>query len=303
MGSLNELFETLLIVFKSIEIMDIVDIALVSYLIYKAAKLVKETRAEQLVKGILLLVVLFAVSVILELKTIEYLLTQLFSFGVFAILIVFQPELRRILEQVGRTKITKLNVFAQTENNERQQEEQTKLMIDAVTAGANFLSIQRTGALMVIEMETKLGEYIKTGTIINAVPSVEMLGNVFFPNSPLHDGALIIRHASLYCAGCFLPLSSINTIKKELGSRHRAALGMSENSDAIVIVVSEETGNISVARRGELTRNFSQASLKEYLCKQLMAKDEDTSENKKSIFKKIKVSGQTKNKSKKTTKS
>ncbi len=255
---------------QTIKFQDFLDVAIVSYLIYKIIKLVRDTRAEQLVKGFALLAVGYFLVTQLQLTAMSFLLRNLLTLGVTALVVVFQPELRRALEQMGRVRIG-LSMFTPGSMDADEQERRWRAAISAICDSTSSLSRQKIGALIVIEKETKLGEIIKTGTIIDADPSVELIGNMFFPNSPLHDGALIIRGGKLYAAGCFLPVSENHTISKTLGTRHRAALGMSENSDALVIIVSEETGIISVAEDGKLTRNFDSETLAERLDKSLFS--------------------------------
>lgn len=243
---------------------DIFDIAIMSFLIYQGIKLVRETRAAQLVKGIAMLLLLYALAKVFNLSVMKFLTENVLQVGLFAIVVVFQPELRRALEQVGRSRIGKLQVFGSGLS-----EQDTRLIwakfIDALVEEASSLSRQKVGALIVIEQKTKLGDIIKTGTVINSDAAPELIGNIFFPNSPLHDGAMIVRDGRLYAAGCFLPLSDNQEISRELGTRHRAALGMSETSDAIVVVVSEETGLITVCRNGRLERGFTTVRLGELL--------------------------------------
>ena len=251
-------------VFKSIRITDIIDIAILSYLIFHGIKLIRETRAQQLVKGILFLIGFYVLSVFLKLQTMRYILKLCFNWGFLAIIIIFQPEFRRILEKMGRTRLTQFQLFA---NNESESElSAERQCIDAVCESVQELSASKTGALIIFERTTKLGEQIDTGTILNCTPSVAVFGNIFFPNTPLHDGAVIIRDGIILAAGCFLPKpQKEELIAKQLGSRHRAAIGMSENSDAIVVVVSEENGTISVAENGDLTRGFTKDNLKKLL--------------------------------------
>ncbi len=257
-------FNMLWNVFKYIRINDVIDIAILSFLIFHGIKLIRETRAQQLVKGILVLIVAYLLAIFFNLQTMRFFLKTCFEWGILAIIIVFQPELRRILEKVGRTKFTELNFFAG--NEIENSADKWKNCIDAVCDTAQNLSSTCTGALIICERKTKLGEQIDTGTILNCNPSAAILGNIFFPNTPLHDGAVIIRNGIILAAGCFLPKpQKEELIAKQLGSRHRAAIGMSEISDAIVIVVSEETGTISVAENGELTRGFTKESLKKLL--------------------------------------
>lgn len=282
-------WETLVAIVKNIELRDIIDMLMVIYLIYKALQLVRETRAMQLLKGLLLLVVLYVVVNTLELGTMRYLMQMIFQFGVTALLIIFQPELRRMLETVGRAKLSNINVFNLGHVDDQARRMQWDSAISAICDAANSLSRTETGALMVIERTTKLGEIIKTGTVVDAVPSVELIGNLFFVNSPLHDGAMIIRDGKIYAAGCYLPLSENYEISRDLGTRHRAGLGMSENSDAIVIIVSEETGIISVAHNGVLTRNYTSETLSQLLRSELLPENKTSdSEGKKAAFWKVK---------------
>ena len=256
----DSFFQRVIAIINASSVIDIIDILLVAFLLYQLLRLVRETRAAQLLKGILLLILLYAGASVLRLEAVPVLMENLFTIGAWALLVVFQPELRRALEHMGRTRLSKW--FSIGFSNEI--EEQNTLWsnaIDALGQACSFLSKRRIGALIVLERQSKLGEIINSGTVIDAVPSAELLGNIFFPNSPLHDGALIVREARLCAAGCFLPLSENYSISKEMGTRHRAALGMSEQSDAIVIVVSEETGVITVARDGKLHRGYTQEQL------------------------------------------
>lgn len=266
-------------VFKSIRPADIIDIAILSYLIFHGIKLIRETRAQQLVKGIFLLIAFYLIAVMLNLQTMRFLLKLLFNWGLLAIIILFQPEFRRILEKMGRSKITQWSFFSPSDS----EEETVKLTncINAVCDAAQDLSATCTGALIIFERKTKLGEQIATGTVLNCTPSAAVFGNIFFPNTPLHDGAVIIRDGMILAAGCFLPKpQKEELIAKQLGSRHRAAIGMSENSDAVVIVVSEETGTISVAENGELTRGYTRDSLKKLLIDRIMPeKNEEQTED------------------------
>ncbi len=267
---LNTFFTQLKNAILSIDVpWDILDILVVAFIIYQAIKLIRETRAEQLLKGLLAVFVLFAVANLLHLNTTAWLISLVVNYGVLALFVVFQPELRRALEQVGRTQFKGLNAWmGQTE--QKTSREALERLAGIVADGAIYCSRRRDGALIVLERETKLGEIIKTGTIIDSEPSLELIGNLFFPNSPLHDGAVIVRGAKIYAAGCLLPLADNQVISRTLGTRHRAALGMSENSDAIVVVVSEETGIISLAKAGRLTRNYNRDSLFAILKKELL---------------------------------
>lgn len=246
---------------------DIVDIALLSYLIYKLIEFMRETRAGGLMKGIIVLIVVYAIAAGVKMKALSFILENAFDVGVLAIIILFQPELRRSLEKVGHSKISKLPMLNQFGTQEMSElSAKWAYAIDAICDACEDLSATTTGALIVIERETKLGEQISNGTILNATPSKEVFGNIFYPKTPLHDGAVIMRDGIILAAACFLPKpEKEELINKALGSRHRAAIGMSENSDAIVVVVSEETGAISIAENGELTRGYSRDTLKKTL--------------------------------------
>ncbi|MCI9576859.1 MAG: TIGR00159 family protein [Clostridiales bacterium] len=247
---------------KSFQVADALDVILVSFIIYKGIKLVRETRAEQLVKGILILVGVWIVSFYLQLHMMMYILNAFLQFGVIALVILFQPELRRVLEQLGRSRVGGKYLSIPLLSKEPEDiEKMVKTGIRAVADACINLQKQKMGALVVFEMQTKLGDIIDTGTVVNAEPSAALIGNIFFNKAPLHDGAMVIRHGMVCAAGCILPLTKNDSISIDLGTRHRAALGMSENSDAIIVVVSEETGQISIAVNGVLTRNYTRESL------------------------------------------
>ena len=260
-----DIWNQILSVVQTISIIDIIDMLLLSFLLYKGIKLVRETRAQQLVKGIILICVGYFVVSLLKLKTMSFLLDNFFQWGIIALVILFQPELRRILDKMGRTKVSSRFSFFNQNDSAEADAEGWNTAIEAVCEASQQLSATCTGALIVIERQTRLGEQIDTGTILNCTPSPEVFGNIFFKNTPLHDGAMIIREGRLYAAGCILPLTQREDLSLQLGTRHRAAIGMSENSDAIVIAVSEETGTISVAEDGELTRGFTKDSLRKLL--------------------------------------
>lgn len=251
---------------------DIIDILILTVIIYKMITLVKETRAGGLLKGIALLFIAYAVMDFFQMRATTYLLKNVFNIGLLAVVILFQPELRRSLEKVGHSKVAKIPVFTSMSSESMDAvTNKWNIAIEAICDACEDLSATTTGALIVIERETKLGEQIDTGTILNAVPSKELFGNIFFKNTPLHDGAVIMRDGMILAAACFLPKpQKEETINKALGSRHRAAIGMSENSDAIIVVVSEETGAISVAENGNLDRGFTRDSLKKLLRSKLI---------------------------------
>lgn len=244
---------------------DILDIAVLAVIIYKSISIVRETRAGGLLKGIAVLVIAYLLMLLFQMKAMAYIMENIFNIGLLAIIILFQPELRRAIEKMGRTRLTKIPFIGAAENTDTVAVKWNDA-IEAICDACEDLSSTTTGALIVIERESKLGEQIDTGTMLNARPSKELFGNIFWKNTPLHDGAVIMRDGYILAAACFLPKpQKEETINKALGSRHRAAIGMSENSDAIIIVVSEETGVISIAENGSLERGFTRDSLKKYL--------------------------------------
>ena len=228
---------------------NIVDVLLVWFVVYQLFKIIKGTKAVQLLKGIFVLIIVRVLTDIFHFDTLKWLLDQVLPWGFLAIIIIFQPELRRALEQLGRGRL-----FARTA---MQEEEEHDRLMEALSKSVNYMAKRRIGALISIERETGLSEYIETGTPLKSVVTSELLINIFIPNAPLHDGAVILQKNQIAAAGCYLPLSESPFISKELGTRHRAALGLSEVTDAITIIVSEETGAISLAIDGELYRDLS----------------------------------------------
>lgn len=255
-----------------IEFWDVIDIAVLTVLIYKGFTLVKETRAGGLIRGIILIFIAYVIMGAVEMNAMAYILRNVFSAGLLALVVLFQPELRRSLEKMGHTKVSKLSVFSSlTADSDDVLAAKWSAAIEAICDACEDLSATTTGALIVIEQDSKLGEQIDTGTVLNASPSKELFGNIFYPKTPLHDGAVIMRDGMILAAACFLPKpQKEETINKALGSRHRAAIGMSENSDALIIVVSEETGTISVAENGDLKRGYTRDSLKKLLRTKLL---------------------------------
>lgn len=268
----SDLADMIFSVIKTAGLVDVLDILVLSYLVYVAMKLVRETRAGQLIKGVLLLVLVYATAQVIEMKAISYLLSETLNIGLIAVIILFQPELRRTLEKAGYTKLGLR--FGLNAGNESSI---WAAPIEEICDACVELSATSTGALIVIERQTKLGEQIENGTILNAIPSKELFGNIFYNKTPLHDGAVIIRDGLILAAACFLPKpQKEELINKRLGSRHRAAIGMSENSDAIVIVVSEETGSISVAENGVLKSGFTRENLQKLLVDRLITESAET---------------------------
>ena len=271
---LADIWENILSVFATMGLVDYLDILLLAYFIYKGIKIIKETRAEQLIKGIILLAILFFVVNQFEFKAMKVIIETFLNVGIIAILIVFQPELRRVLEKMGRTtKVKKLALNFEGKSDGASADIHN--CIEAVCTACEQLSQTATGALIVFERETRLGEQVDTGTILNATPSPELFGNIFFPNTPLHDGAVIVRGNRITSATCYLPLSDNMSLDKNLGTRHRAGVGISEVTDAVTVIVSEETGKISVAYKGGLERNLDAESLKARLQKLQPESEED----------------------------
>ena len=249
--------------FRTISFIDILDILIVAYIIYRIMKLLKDTSAERLIKGIIILVGIMLLASMLHLTMISWLLQQALNVGLFAIVVVFQPELRRMLEQIGKGNFSRLIVPADAPD-------EVESMITATVSACADMSRTKTGALIVFERRERLGEIISTGTMVDAAPSAELIKNIFFKNSPLHDGAMIVRAGRVCAAGCVLPLSGNQSLSRDLGTRHRAAVGMSESADSVLVVVSEETGSISVAIGGMLKRHLSPDMLRKLLENELL---------------------------------
>lgn len=251
---------------------DVFDIILVTAVLYFTFKFIRDRRAGKLIVGVIILGIANVICNFFEMSTLRFILELVFENGLLAIVILFQPELRSMLEAVGGEPLRSLkrgiNIDQKKDNAE------TLGMIEAVCDAAVDMAKTKTGALIVIERDTKIGEIAKSGEKVDATPSKYLIENIFFKNSPLHDGAMLIRGNRIDSAGCLLPLSNNQEIIRDLGTRHRAAIGMSENSDSVVIIVSEETGNISVAVGGKITRNYVYSTLKNYLTKLLVVSNQ-----------------------------
>ncbi|MEF2919975.1 MAG: diadenylate cyclase CdaA [Acutalibacteraceae bacterium] len=246
--------QSFLSIIKTFDARDIIDIFCVTLVIYFLIKFIRDTKAVQLLKGATLLTFLYFISTVLNLTMFSAILRTFMEFGVLIIIIIFQPEIRRALEKIGTGKFLKKFGFTSQDDTEKLAEVKRKNVNDVVSMARSF-SKKKVGALVVFERETKLGDIANTGTIVDATSSVSLLGNMFFNKAPLHDGAVIIRDGRVYAAGCILPLTRKNEdVDSNLGTRHRAAIGMSEESDAAVVIVSEETGTISLAYQGRLRR-------------------------------------------------
>jgi len=247
----------------------IIDIVIITYLIYKLITLVQETRAFSLLKGMLFIILLSFVSKLLNLRTISFLIDNIFAFAVLGIVIIFQPEIRRALEKLGTGGFKSFLVSSYS----KEQKIKITSMIEEVVKACVELSSKYIGALIVIEREIKIGEFTSTGTKINSYTSSELLQNIFVPNTPLHDGAVIIREDKIIAASCYLPITDNPNLSKELGTRHRAALGITEVSDCIAIVVSEESGKISYSINGHLVRGLDDNGLRKVLLSNLVKEE------------------------------
>lgn len=240
-----------------------IDILLVWYVIYKLIMVIKGTKAVQLLKGIFVILMVTVISDWFSLKTLNWMMEQVLLWGVLGIIIIFQPELRRALEQLGRGRF-----FSRTGG---QEEEEQEKMVEAITKATDYMAKRRIGALISIERETGMGDYIETGIGLQAKISSELLINIFIPNTPLHDGAVILQKNMVAAAACYLPLSESPFISKELGTRHRAALGISEVTDSVTVIVSEETGAISLTKNGELHRDLKLEQFKQMLANEFIS--------------------------------
>lgn len=250
---------------------DILDVALMAFLLYKLLTLLKTTSGTNLLKGVLIFLAVLFLSSILHLNGISFILSRMLEWGVLALIILFQPEIRRVLEQVGSQRLKFLNLFSR----EGTVSEMERTIAQTVLA-CTEMSRSRTGALIVFEREILLDDMVRSGTVLDAAVSAELLKNIFFVKAPMHDGAVIVRHGRVLGAGCMLPLSKNVNLSRDLGMRHRAGIGMSENSDAVVVIVSEETGSISVAIGGMLKRHLKPETLENLLRNELLPREEDS---------------------------
>lgn len=273
-------FMNMISVFNTIQLKDIIDIAVITIIIFSLFQLVRQTRAEQLLKGVVILLVLYIFSNIFQLTMLTSLLKAFFQWAVVLIAVVFQPEIRKALEQLGRNKVARryLGFISPRKKSDEDILRVKKAIVDAADTALVF-SKAKTGALIVFERATMLSDIAVTGTVLDSETSVALFGNIFFNKAPLHDGATIIRNGKIFAAGCILPLTDNKNVDINLGTRHRAALGMSEQSDAVVLVVSEETGNISVALDGRLTRDYNRETLIETLESLLIEEDENKNDS------------------------
>ena len=261
MGMINVVFlDKFFNMINTLRFLDIIDIAIVAICIYKLYMMIKETRAEQLIKGLVIIFIFVKISDSLKLYTVNWVLENMMTALAIMIIVVFQPELRKILETIGRSNILTKS-FADIRG------EKVDKCVEEIVHAVFSLSRQRIGALIIFERSTGLGDVVETGTVLNSAISSELLINIFIPNTPLHDGAVVIKNDTIKAAACFLPLSTEQSISKELGTRHRAAIGMSEKSDCLALIVSEETGGISIAEHGKINRYVDEPTLTKILTK------------------------------------
>ena len=253
-----------------LKITDLVDVAIIVFLVYKLLSLVKSTRAENILKGVGIFLLALWLSTALELRAVSYILSHVVEWGILALIILFQPEIRQILERLGSKNIRLMRVF-------RPEKEITEMekAIDQTVVACSELSRTKTGVLMVFERNINLDDIVRTGTELDCTVVSELLKNIFFVKAPMHDGAVIVRHGRIIGGGCMLPLSRNVNLSRDLGMRHRAGIGMSENSDAVVVIVSEETGSISVAIGGMLKRHLMPETLSQLLRNELMPPEEE----------------------------
>lgn len=260
-ATISHLWHNILGVLSGISVGDVLDIIIVTFLLYKAIQFVRETHAGQLLKGLLILLAVNIVVRALEMEMMSILLQAVWSIGLIAVIILFQPELRHLLERLGRSKFKFLGMGITAEESS----ETKRQTISHVCKACTSMSASKIGALIVFENLTILDHVIQSGNTLDATVTTELLCNVFYPKAPLHDGAVVIRDGKIASAACILPLTSTHNLSRELGTRHRAAIGITEQSDAVVVVVSEETGIISVAHKGQIQREFNSVTLKAHL--------------------------------------
>lgn len=284
MGTISSYFDKVVGALMSFNFMsDLLDILLVAIVIYETIKLMRGSRTFQLIKGIAFLAVIYILVKVFQMEASEYLLSVLFENALIILVVLFSPELRKILERFGRQSIKGFSLF-NFKNGIDYEKTVTNTVNDFCKASVD-MSETKTGALVVFEKDAPLQDIINTGTVLDAQSSSELFNGLFFKNSALHDGAVVVREGKIYAAGCILPLTQNSSLDSELGTRHRAAIGMSEHSDAVVVVVSEETGYVSVAKNGELIRNVTNGNLREILLSELVVSKEKSNNDKNKVKK------------------
>ena len=272
-----EYLERIVYYLLTMDLTDVLDIAIVAYLCYRLLSLWKSTSSGKLIKGVFVVLLALWLSSVLHLNSINWLLSRVVEMGVLALIILFQPEIRRILEEVGASRFSSfVSMFSKKEQAGNIEE-----AIHVIAEACQDMSRDRVGALIVFERNIQLDDVLRSGTKLDAQPSVELVKNIFFVKAPMHDGAMIIREGRVLGAGCMLPLSRNVNLSRDLGMRHRAGIGVSEHSDAVVVLVSEETGSISVAVGGMLKRHLTIETLKLLLFNELMPRDDEQTETKK----------------------
>lgn len=276
-------FEKLISIFSTYNLVsDTLDLLLITFIIYYFIKLIRDTRALTFAKGLLVFTAVYFLVLILDMQASAFLFSKIFESFLLIVIVIFAPEIRKVLETMGNTKTLSslISIFGRSGNPNIVYNEKMAAAINEICRAVSDMSDKQIGALMIFERGTPLGEIISTGTVIDATISTELVENVFYPKSPLHDGAAIIRGDRLYAAGCILPLTSKSNLSSELGTRHRAAIGMSEQSDALVLVVSEETGAMSISVDGTLKRNISDGEVRELLLEYLTLPDDSKKDQK-----------------------
>lgn len=268
METVLDFFKNIPHLLSTIQIMDVIDILVMTYIIYRIILVVRSTSTSKIAKAILVVLVVFWLTGLLEMHMAHFLLDKILEIGVLALVILFQPELRRAMERIGSQNIRELLGGKTREGNMEQAISQT-------VAACEIMSQEKVGALIVFERKNRLDEYFKTGTVIDGAVSEQLLRNIFFPKASLHDGAMVIRDGRVAAAGCVLPLSTNTHLSADLGTRHRAGIGVSEVTDAVVVIVSEETGTISVAVGGMLKRHLATQTLERLLQKELVSSGEE----------------------------
>ncbi len=273
---------------RTIGIVDILDIIIVAFLVYQVMTWVSRSGSARVIRGIVLVIIVLWVATLLELKVVSYLMGKIVELGLLALIVIFQPELRRLFEKVGSAKYT--SIF-----NRAGVSRELESAIDQTVLACTDLSHTKTGAIIVFERNVNLDDVVKTGTVVDSVVQSELLKNIFYPKAPLHDGAVVIRNGRIMAAGCMLPLSQNPNLSRDLGMRHRAGIGMSEASDAVVLVVSEETGGLSVAVDGMLKRHLTQEIFEKLLRNELL-NDESEQDKKKRLITRVKKNEKNKGK-------
>ena len=265
--------------FQTFKLVDLLDILIIAFLIYQLLGFVNRTRAGQLAKGALIVMAVYLVANILNMRTVTWLLNSLLQVGLLTLVVLFQPEIRRALERMGQTDQWAYRFFNKNRYNDTSLKGAWRSAIIAICDAAERFSETKTGALIVLERNTNLSEIVRTGTPVNSAVNLEVLGTIFYEGTPLHDGAAIIENGRIKATGCVLPLSNNLDVGKDMGTRHRACLGIAENSDAIAIVVSEETGIISMAKNGVLMRHFDRQTLYTRLVDEMIPKETASEKN------------------------